>query len=206
MFSFWGFWNFCFQFVSFGTFCFLGVLIFSTLQFGSRFSRSRSWWSSVPVSSSSQQPRLFPLSSDTTTKREHRFHQLCWNFPVKGDLLAVFLPHNKEGVHELPLCFCIVFHSLVWTSKYGVFGILEKRRNQNYRPSASRQSGEKDEWRRANFLPSIRRDPASSGISVRQEGEIDKASVITLFQMMCPSVTRTIARIQERTLLSGRHG
>ena len=25
--------------VSFGTFCFLGVLIFSTLQFGSRFSR-----------------------------------------------------------------------------------------------------------------------------------------------------------------------
>lgn len=52
MFSFWGFWNFCFQFVSFGTFCFLGVLIFSTLQFGSRFSRRRSWWSLVPAFSS----------------------------------------------------------------------------------------------------------------------------------------------------------
>ena len=43
MFSFWGFWNFCFQFVSFGCFCFWGVLIFSTLQLESRFSRRRSW-------------------------------------------------------------------------------------------------------------------------------------------------------------------
>ena len=44
MFSFWGFWNFCFQFVSLGCFRFWGVLIFSTLQFGSRFSRNRSRW------------------------------------------------------------------------------------------------------------------------------------------------------------------
>ena len=43
MFSFWGFWNFCFQFVSFGCYLFRGVLIFSTLQLGSRFSRRRLW-------------------------------------------------------------------------------------------------------------------------------------------------------------------
>ena len=41
MFSFWGFWNFCFQFVSFGCFLFRGVLIINTLQFRSRFSRRR---------------------------------------------------------------------------------------------------------------------------------------------------------------------
>ena len=44
MFSFWGFWNFCFQFVSFACFCFLEVLIISALQSQSRFSRRRSWW------------------------------------------------------------------------------------------------------------------------------------------------------------------
>ena len=41
MFSFWGFWNFCFQFVSFGCFDFRGVLIISTLQSISSFSRRR---------------------------------------------------------------------------------------------------------------------------------------------------------------------
>ena len=43
MFSFWGFWNFCFQFVSFGCFGFRGVLIINTLKFRSRFSRRRLW-------------------------------------------------------------------------------------------------------------------------------------------------------------------
>ena len=57
MFSFWGFWNFCFQFVSFGSFRFWGVLTFNALQLGSRFSRRRSWWSLAHVSSSLQQPR-----------------------------------------------------------------------------------------------------------------------------------------------------
>ena len=41
MFSFWGFWNFCFQFVSFDTFRFRGVLIISALQLESRFSRKK---------------------------------------------------------------------------------------------------------------------------------------------------------------------
>ena len=43
MFSFWGFWNFCFQFVSFGCFGFRGVLIINTLKFRSRLSRRRLW-------------------------------------------------------------------------------------------------------------------------------------------------------------------
>ena len=43
MFSFWGFWNFCFQFVSFGVFRLSQVLIISTLQTFSRFSRRRLW-------------------------------------------------------------------------------------------------------------------------------------------------------------------
>ena len=43
MFSFWGFRNFCFQFVSFGVFQFWKILIISTLQPISSFSRRRSW-------------------------------------------------------------------------------------------------------------------------------------------------------------------
>ena len=42
-FSFWGFWNICFQFVSFDCFRFRGVLIISSLHFESRFSRRRLW-------------------------------------------------------------------------------------------------------------------------------------------------------------------
>ena len=49
MFSFWGFWIFCFQFVSFGCFGFRGVLIINTLKFRSRFSRRRSWCESYFV-------------------------------------------------------------------------------------------------------------------------------------------------------------
>ena len=41
MFSFWGFSNFCFQFVSFGCFGFWGVPIISALQLESRLSRRR---------------------------------------------------------------------------------------------------------------------------------------------------------------------
>ena len=63
MFSLWGFWNFCFQFVSFDCFCFLEKLTFSTLQFGSRFSRRASWCSWVLASSWLQQPRLCLCSS-----------------------------------------------------------------------------------------------------------------------------------------------
>ena len=44
MFSFLGFWNFCFQFVSFGYLDFRGVLIISALHSISRFSRKISWW------------------------------------------------------------------------------------------------------------------------------------------------------------------
>ena len=47
MFSFWFFWNFCFQFVSLGCFGFWGVPIISTLQLESRLSRRRLWWSFV---------------------------------------------------------------------------------------------------------------------------------------------------------------
>ena len=55
MFSFWGFWNTpfgspviggqkCFQFVSFGCFCFSDILIISVLQSQSRFSRKGLWF------------------------------------------------------------------------------------------------------------------------------------------------------------------
>ena len=49
MFSFWGFSFFCFQFVSYGVFGLLHVLIISTLQSQSRFSRRRSWCESYFV-------------------------------------------------------------------------------------------------------------------------------------------------------------
>ena len=47
MYPFWGFWNFCFQFVSFGCFGFWGVPIISALQLESRLSRRILWWSFV---------------------------------------------------------------------------------------------------------------------------------------------------------------
>ena len=119
MFSFWGFWNFCFQFVSFGTFCFLGVLIFSTLQFGSRFSRRRLWWLSEHVSSSLQLLRLCLSSSvskpdssvDTHYGSRNRTQRICQLPNVQGASETSGVHGHPRALHHMGSLRCWRCHS-----------------------------------------------------------------------------------------------
>ena len=119
MFSFWGFWNFCFQFVSFGTFCFLGVLIFSTLQFGSRFWKRRLWWLSVLASSSLQLHRLCLSSSvskpdssvDTHYGSRNRTQRICQLPNVQGTSEASGVHGHPRALHHMGSLRCWRCHS-----------------------------------------------------------------------------------------------
>ena len=119
MFSFWGFWIFCFQFVSFANFPNKTTLCFRYLWKFDRFSRRRLWWLSVLASSSLQLHRLClsssvskPDSSVDTHYGSRNRTQRIYQLPnVQGTSEASGVHGHPRALHHMGSLRCWRCHS-----------------------------------------------------------------------------------------------